>query len=159
MSGKDWESELKKIDRMLEGASDEALLPAKNAATPAARAEAVAKQKGTSTLGVMARLVLAVALGIGMLFWPYDAKCGVGLAGYLAATGVVVGAGVWSSIWTWRHRSSRGHILSLLLILWGGVLGAIEILPRVGYAKPDAARPGWACPAPNAPAPTVPTIR
>src|SRR6187401_240471 len=41
MSGKDWNSELKKIDRMLEGASDEALLPAKNAPTPAARAEAV----------------------------------------------------------------------------------------------------------------------
>ena len=156
MSGKNWDSELKKIDRMLEGASDEALLPAKNAPTPAARAEAVAKQKGTSTLGVMARLVLAVALGIGMLFWPYDAKCGLGLAGYLAATGVVVGAGVWSSIWTWRHRSSRGHILSLLLILWGGVLGAIEILPRVGYAKPDAARPGWSCPAPTPSTTTVP---
>ena len=159
MSGKDWNSELKKIDRMLEGASDEALLPAKNAPTPAARAEAVAKQKGTSTLGVMARLVLAVALGVGMLFWPYDAKCGLGLAGYLAATGVVVGAGVWSSIWTWRHHSSRGHILSLLLILWGAVLGAIEILPRVGYAKPDAARPGWSCPAPTAPAPPGPTVR
>ena len=159
MSGKDWDSELKKIDRMLEGASDEALLPAKNAPTPAARAEAVAKQKGTSTLGVMARLVLAVALGIGMLFWPYDAKCGLGLAGYIAATGVVVGAGVWSSIWTWRHRSARGHILSLLLILWGGVLGAIEILPRVGYAKPDAARPGWSCPAPTPPAPALPPGR
>lgn len=159
MSGKDWDSELKKIDRMLEGASDEALLPAKNAPTPAARAEAVAKQKGTSTLGVMARLLLAVALGVGMLFWPYDAKCGLGLAGYIAATGVVVGAGVWSSIWTWRHRSARGHILSLLLILWGGVLGAIEILPRVGYAKPDAARPGWSCPAPTPPAPAVPPAR
>jgi len=159
MSGKDWDSELKKIDRMLEGASDEALLPAKNAPTPAARAEAVAKQKSTSTLGVMARLVLAVALGVGMLFWPYDARCGLGLAGYLAATGVVVGAGVWSSIWTWRHHSSRGHVLSLLLILWGGVLGAIEILPRVGYAKPDAARPGWSCPAPTAQTPAGPAVR
>jgi hypothetical protein len=148
---KNWDSELKKIDRMMEGASDEALLPAKSAATPQARAEAVAKQKGTSTLGVMARLVLAVALGAGMLFWPYDARCGVGLAGYLAAVGVVMGAGVWTSIWTWRHRSSRGHVLSLLLILWGGILGAIEILPRSGYSKPDPARPGWSCPAPTAP--------
>jgi hypothetical protein len=145
MSTKDWDSELKKIDRMLEGASDEALLPAKSAPTPQAKADAVAKQKGTSTLGVMARLVLAVALGVGMLFWPYEARCGLGLAAYLASVGVVVGAGVWTSIWTWRHRSSRGHILSLLLILWGGVLGAIEILPRAGYAKPDAARATWAC--------------
>jgi hypothetical protein len=163
MSTKDWDSELKKIDRMLEGASDEALLPAKSAKTPQARADIVEKQRTTSTLGVMARLVLATALGVGMLFWPYDAKCGVGLAGYLAATGAVVGAGVWSSIWTWRHRSARGHILSLLLILWGGVLAAIEILPRTGYAKPDAARPGWSCPAPTAPAPTTtpstPTVK
>jgi hypothetical protein len=156
---KDWDSELKKIDRMMEGASDEALLPAKSAKTPQARAEMVEKQRTTSTLGVMARLVLATALGVGMLFWPYDAKCGVGLAGYLAATGVVVAAGAWSSVWTWRHRSSRGHVLSLLLILWGGVLAAIEILPRSGYAKPDPARPGWSCPAPTpppTPAPTTP---
>jgi len=153
MSSKDWDSELKKIDRMLEGASDEALLPSKSAKTPQARAEIVEKQRSTSTLGVMARLLLATALGIGMLFWPYDAKCGVGLAGYLASTGVVVAAGVWSSIWTWRHRSSRGHILSLLLVLWGSVLAAIEILPRSGYAKPDPNRPGWSCPAPTAPAP------
>jgi hypothetical protein len=146
MSTKDWDSELKKIDRMLEGASDEALLPAKTAATPQARAEAVAKQKGTSTLGVMARLVLAVGLGVGMAFWPYEARCGLALAGYLAAVGVVIGAGVWTSVWTWRHRSSRGHVLSLLLILWGTVLGAIEILPRAGYSKPDPSRVGWMCP-------------
>jgi len=146
MSTKDWDSELKKIDRMLEGASDEALLPAKTAKTPEARAEAVAKQKSTTTLGVMARLLLAVSLGVGMVFWPYEAKCGLALAGYLAAVGVLIGAGVWSAIWTWRHRSSRGHVLSLLLILWGGVLGAIEVLPRIGYAKPDPTRVGWMCP-------------
>jgi hypothetical protein len=146
MSTKDWDSELKKIDRMLEGASDEALLPAKTAKTPEARAEAVAKQKSTTTLGVMARLLLAVSLGVGMVFWPYEAKCGLALAGYLAAVGVLIGAGVWSAIWTWRHRSSRGHVLSLLLILWGGVLGAIEVLPRIGYAKPDPTRVGWICP-------------
>ena len=156
MTSKDWDTEMKKIDRMLEGASDEALLPAKSAPTPQAREAMMAKQAGTSTFGVMARLVLATALGVGMLFWPYDSRCGFGLAGYLAAVIAVVGAGVWTSIWTWRHRSSRGHILSLLLILWGGVLGAIELLPRTGYAKPDPARPGWACPAPTPPAPTPP---
>ena len=156
MSAKDWDSELKKIDRMLEGASDEALLPAKSAATPQAKADVIAKQKATSTLGVMARLVLATALGVGMLFWPYDARCGLGLAGYLAAVVAVIGAGIWTSVWTWRHRSSRGHVLSLLLILWGGVLGAIEILPRVGYSKPDASRPGWSCPAPTPAGTTTP---
>jgi hypothetical protein len=90
--------------------------------------------------------VLAVALGVGMLFWPYSARCGVGLAGYLAAVGVVVGAGVWTAFWSWRHRSATGHVLSLLLVLWGIVLGAVEILPRTGYAKPTPARPAtWRC--------------
>jgi hypothetical protein len=144
---KDWDAELKKIDRQLESVSDEALLPAKSAPTPAARAQAVEVQRSTTTLGVMARLVLSVALGVGMIFWPYSARCGVGLAGYLAAVGVVIGAGVWTSVWTWRHRSSRGHILSLLLILWGGILGAIEVLPRLGYATPTPDHPAtWTCP-------------
>ena len=143
---KNWDAEMKKIDRQLESISDEALLPAKNAPTPAAKAEATTKQASTSTIGVLLRLVLSVMLGAGMLFWPYDARCGVGLFGYLAATGVVMLSGVWTAVWTWRHRSSRGHILSLLLILWGMVLAAQEILPRTGYATPDPARPAaWLC--------------
>jgi hypothetical protein len=146
MSGRNWDAELKKIDSTLESISDEALLPAKTAPTPAARADAVAKQKSTSTLGVMARLVLAVTLGVAMLFWPYSARCGAGLFAYLAATGVVMLSGVWTSVWTWRHRSAKGHLLSLLLILWGGVLAATEVLPRVGYAKPSPTHPvEWMC--------------
>ena len=47
------------------------------------------------------------------------------------------------------HRTARAHVLSLLLIVWGLLLGAMEVLPRVGYAKADAARPaGWSCRAP-----------
>jgi len=61
---------------------------------------------------------------------------------------------VWSSVWTWRHRTARAHVLSLLLILWGMVLGATELLPRLGYAKPDPMRPtGWTCSAATVPAP------
>jgi hypothetical protein len=146
MSDRNWEKELAKIDKQLESVSDEALFPTKDAKTPAAKETAVAKQRSTTTLGVAARLVLGVALGVGMLFWPYDARCGIGLAGYLAAVGVLVTAGVWSAVWTWRHRTAKAHLLSLLLVVWGGVLGATEILPRIGYAKPDAARTAWVCP-------------
>ena len=143
---KNWEDELKKIDRQLESISDEALLPAKAAATPAAKAQAVEKQQTTSTLGVMTRLLVAVALGVGMFFWPYSARCGTGLLGYLAATGVVVAAGAWTAMWTWRHRSTRGHLLSLLLVLWGIGLAAAEVLPRVGYAIPTESHPAiWFC--------------
>ena len=143
---RNWDDELKKIDRQLESISDEALLPAKSAPTPAARAEAVAKQSSTSTLGVMLRLLLATALGVGIVFWPYGTRCGLPLFGFLASAGLVSGAGVWSALWTWKHRSARGHMLSLALVLWGGLLAASEILPRVGYAQPSPDHPAtWFC--------------
>ena len=142
----DWNKELAKIDKQLESMSDEALLPAKSAATPAAKAEAVAVQKSTTTLGVMLRLTLATALGVGMVFWPYEARCGGGLFLYLGAVGVLMTAGVWSAVWSWRHRSARAHMLSLLLALWGGTLAGMEVLPRLGYAIPTEAHPAsWMC--------------
>lgn len=147
MSDRDWEAELKKIDKQMERVSDEALFPAKAAPTPQAKAAAVEQQRATSTFGVFARLTLAVALGVGMAFWPYSARCGLGLAGYLAAVAALVVSGVWSSVWTWRHRAAKAHTLSLLLVLWGLVLGAVDILPRTGYAVPTVDHPAsWGCP-------------
>jgi putative flippase GtrA len=97
-------------------------------------------------LGLYGRLGLSVALGLGMLFWPYPSKCGAGLALYLAAVVVVFVSGVWSAVWSWRHRASRMHVLSLLLITWGVTLGALEVLPRVGYATPSVLHPAnWMC--------------
>ena len=146
MSEKNWDKELAKIDRQLESVSDEALFPTKAAPTPAAKAEAKAAQARTSTLGVVLRLALATALGVGILFWPYEAKCGLGLAGYLAAVGVVTVGGLWSAVWSWKHRAAKAHVLSLLLGLWGLVLAAMEVLPRVGYARPDLRHPAiWSC--------------
>ncbi len=144
---KNWDKELARIDKQLESMADEALLPSSGAATPEAKAEIKAQQSRTRTLGVLARLTLAVALGVGILFWPYEVRCGLGLAGYLAAVGLVTASGVWSAIWSWRHRSPRAHVLSLLIALWGLTLGAMEVLPRTGYAKPDPSRPvSWFCP-------------
>lgn len=146
MSDKNWDKELAKIDRSLESASDEALFPTKNASTPAARAEVVGVQTRTSTFGAVARLTLVVLLAVAMLFWPYAARCGAGLAGYLGAVVAVIGGGMWSALWTWRHRTARAHVLSLLLIVWGLVLGAIEILPRTRYAVPTLQHPAlWSC--------------
>lgn len=146
MASSNWDKELAKIDKQLESLSDEALLPAKPNASPAEKVEAKAIQRATTTWGVMLRLLLATALGVGMFFWPYPARCGGGLFAYLAATGVLVAAGGWSALWSWRHRSGRAHVLSLLLVLWGGTLAAMEILPRIGYAIPTEAHPAaWMC--------------
>lgn len=160
---RDWEKELAKIDKQLESISDEALLggkgagapvpapvPAKPAgkalpAAPAGSAAAPAAPARTRTLGVALRLLLAGAVAVGVLFWPYDARCGLGLAGYLAAVGVVTVAGAWSAVWSWRHRSGRGHVAALVLVGWGVALAAAEVLPRIGYAKADPARALWVC--------------
>lgn len=152
MSDRDWSRELAKIDKQLEGVADEALLPPKPVpagappqAKAAARAEAAAVQSRVPTWGVFLRLLLGVALGVGILFWPYGSRCGLTLAAYLGAVAVVSVAGVWSALWSWRHRAGRAHVLSLLLVTWGLVLAGVEVLPRVGYAKADAARSAWAC--------------
>jgi hypothetical protein len=153
VSEKDWARELAKIDKQLESISDDALLPAKPvpagappAAKVQAKAEAAAVQSRTTTLGVMARLVLAIALGIGVMFWPYEARCGLGLAAYLGAVAVVAVGGVWSAVWSWRHRAGRAHVLSLLLVLWGLILAGMDVLPRVGYAKVASGEAAvWRC--------------
>ena len=146
MVDRNWEKELAKIDKQLESVSDEQLFPKSVTTTPAQERELTAKRTRTQTWGVMVRLLLAVALGVGMIFWPFQARCGLGLLGYLAATAVVMGAGVWSAIWSWRHRAGKAHVLSLLIALWGTLLGAQEILPRIGYAIPTLEHPAaWEC--------------
>jgi hypothetical protein len=51
---------------------------------------------------------------------------------------------------SWAHRRGVAHLLCLLVLLWAGVVGASEALPRSGYARES--RP-WLCPATPAPAP------
>ena len=147
MADTKWDRDMAKIDKQLESISDEALFPTKGDVPPEVRVANVEKQRRTGTLGVLARLTLATALAVGVGFWPYDARCGLQLVYYLAAVAVVTGAGFWSALWSWRHQSGRAHILSLLLMGYGLVLGGLEILPRTGYATPTEARPAaWGCP-------------
>jgi hypothetical protein len=158
----DWDKELAKIDKQLASMSDSDLLgeqtrpalpagkPAKpasrpSAAAPVAQPDVPAMSRGASFM-LYARVGLSVALGVGMMFWPYDAKCGAGLGLYLGAVAAVLISGIWSAVWSWRHRAARLHTLSLLLLLWGLVLGGLDVLPRIGYAKPTLLHPAtWAC--------------
>lgn len=151
MSERDWDAEMKKIDeQMARAAKRPAAPPAPAGAAPVARASAPAAPIGmapsTSGFGVYVRLSLAVAVGIGIIFWPYAARCGLGLTGYLGAVATVIISGLWSAVWTWRHRAARAHLLSLLVVVWGLLLAGIDILPRTGYAIPTEAHPaGWRC--------------
>lgn len=172
MSNRDWDAELKKIDAEIAKASSTptggpgvgakpgagtggagtAGAPAGGAAVgrpaPAlpSAGGAAGSSAATTGFGVYARLTLAVAVAVGIVFWPYAARCGIGLAGYLSAVGVVIVSGVWSAVWTFRHRAGKAHVLSLLLVLWGLVLAGLDVLPRVGYAVPTVEHPaGWSC--------------
>ncbi len=158
MADRDWNKELAKVDKQLASLSDEQLFgadqkaasanaPRGKAQQQAADAPAARPERKTSAFGVYARVALTVALGVAMIVWPYEVRCGVGLAGYLAAVVALIASGIWSSVWTWRHRAARAHTLSLLIIVYGLVLGSMEVLPRVGYGKPDVRHPAsWACP-------------
>ena len=149
MPDRDWDKELAKIDKQLASISDDALLgptpvqipakgkggvPAKSTPAPKAekRAAAVREPTETKAWAVYLRLLIAIALGVGIFWWPYQTRCGAGLAGYLAANVAVIVGGLWSAVWTWKHRAARSHTLSLLIVLLGMVLGAIQVLPRIG---------------------------
>jgi hypothetical protein len=93
-------------------------------------------------LGPRSRLTLALALGTMMAWWPYSRTCGVPLLGYLGAVLAVIVGGSWAAASAWRHRTGLVHLLSLVLVLYGVMLGAAELLPRTGYAVDQA---NWVC--------------
>jgi hypothetical protein len=136
--------------------SDADLLAANAASRAAAREQAAAAtddatvrargKRAPTKLSTYLRTGFALALGVGMLFWPYDTRCGFGLFGYLLAAALLSVAGTWSALSAWRMRAGTAHIVSVGLIAWGIVLGAAQILPRIGYAIPSEAHPaGWVC--------------
>ena len=163
MTERDWDAELRKIDQEMAKAASRPAPAAPQTAAPSAPMGApmgapmslpsgapmsapLGTAPATTSFGVYARLTLAVALGVAIIFWPYVARCGLGLAAYLGAVAAVVVSGAWSAVWTFRHRAARAHLLSLLLVLWGLILAGLDVLPRIGYAKPTAEHPAtWSC--------------
>jgi hypothetical protein len=89
------------------------------------------------------RLLLGILLGGAMTQWPYAHGCDLPLLGYLGAVATVMLGGAWIAFAAWRLRSGLAHVLSLMLLFWGIVLAAEQVLPRIGYA---AERASWLCP-------------
>jgi hypothetical protein len=141
---RDWDKELAEIDKAI--ARSPAQPPAQSGGAPAApvRGGGPASTGGRlATLTTWFRTLLGLALAVGMTQWPYANACGLNLAVYLGAISTVVVAGLWSAITSWQRRLGLAHTLSLLVLLWGVILVAREILPRVGYARQVRA---WTCP-------------
>lgn len=86
---------------------------------------------------------LALILALALPLWPNDKSCGLPLVFYVGAAAIALLMGVLGALASWSYRRGLAHLLSLLAIVWAGVMAAREILPRVGYAKHDL---HWTCP-------------
>jgi hypothetical protein len=148
----DWDKEMAEVDRLLQklpygdpatgaGAAPTVRKPAVVVGGAGAGA-AAARSAAAGRLGTWVRVGLGLLIGIGMTQWPYTHGCGLQLLFYSIGVVAVVAAGTWSSLSSWKGRLGVAHLLSQGLIIWGLVLAAREVLPRVGYAKTAAS---WMC--------------
>jgi hypothetical protein len=145
---RDWDRELAEVDRLLNQLpthrEEKAAAAAAARRTPAGQGgQAPVATSSRQWIGTWARVGLGLLIGIGMTQWPYTHGCGFKLFVYLGGVTTVIVAGVWSSLSSWKRRLGVAHLLSQGLVIWGLVLAAREILPRVGYAKEAAT---WFCP-------------
>jgi hypothetical protein len=146
MSGIDWNTELKKLERDFVG-----LPPAPSAGSVKAKKDADRRaqerlEAAQAKIGAIFRMTLVAALAGSLYFWPYARTCGFGLYAYMAAEALIAAGALWVVTFTWRHRLARAHGVAFVLFIGALVLLAIEVLPRVGYAAVDPAHPArWAC--------------
>ncbi len=146
---RDWDKELAAIDKLIAtGAGGAPAAPA-----PAGkRGAAPAPPAGGGQVGPVGgrrasfltwfRVILGVLLGAALTQWPYEKGCGLPLFGYLGGVGALVAVSLSGMASSWRTRSAFANVLSVGLLFWGTALAAMEVLPRIGYAKHTAT---WLC--------------
>lgn len=165
---RDWDKEMAEIDKAMERSGtppadqrDVGLLPpGRTAGAPAPRVGARPQSVAVTWFWTGLAVTLAVALPL----WPYDRGCGLRLGFFLGATAITLLAAFLGALASWANRRGIAHVLSLLVLVWAGVIAAREMLPRTGYAResrtwlcPDApVQPAPAQPAPTEPAPAQP---
>jgi len=93
-------------------------------------------------IGAWLRTAAAAGLGTAVLYWPYAHDCGWLLHAYLGVIAAVLVTGGWATMIAWRMRVAAAHVLGLIVVFWGIVLAAEQILPRIGYAAAPAI---WSC--------------
>jgi hypothetical protein len=159
---RDWDKELAEIDKVIEqGGRAEASKGevTKGEATrgPASTAPVAPapRAKRRSVALTWFWTSLAIALTVALLVWPYDKSCGIRLVFFLGAAGITALVGLLSSLSAWSNRRGLAHVVSLLVMVWAGVMAAREVLPRIGYARQTAT---WGCSA-QVPVEPVPAPR
>jgi hypothetical protein len=135
---RDWDRELANIDRAISKQQ-----PAATGPVPSGPPPPTPQRRFVALTWFWT--ALAVVLAVALLLWPFDRNCGIRLVFFIGAGGLALLAGVIGALTSWAHHRGLAHLLSLVVIVWAGLLVTREILPRVGYAK--AAR-DWTCPPP-----------
>jgi hypothetical protein len=77
-------------------------------------------------------VALAVVQSIAMPYWPYRTDSSWSLGFYLTAVVILIVTGIWGSKLTWDSRLARSHSISIVTIIWGLVLVAGVVLPKMG---------------------------
>ena len=134
---RNWDKELADIDKAI----------ARQPEPPAPAAGAVGRPAAQPSRRFVALTwfwtALALILAIALPLWPNDKSCGLRLVFYLGAAGIALLLGVLGALSSWSYRRGLAHLLSLLAIVWAGVMAVREILPRTGYARQELT---WSCP-------------
>ena len=152
---RDWDKELAEIDKIIAKqpvpvqAAPAAELPSRRAAepSPGRRAAELPRPdvpRHRLVLTTWLRVLLALVVAAAMTQWPYAHGCGLQLVWYLGAAAVVILAGLWGTVISWKRRMPGAHVVSLLVTLWGAYLAGKVVLDRTGYAKVQRT---WSCPA------------
>ncbi len=156
---RNWDKELADIDRVIEkeggAAGQRGGPPALPSGAPVGARPSLPASPGIAKGSVAMTwfwVVLALLLAVALPLWPYGKECGLQFFFYLGATTLALLAGAAGAVSSWAARRGLAHVLSLLVVIWAGAMGAREVLPRAGYA---AQTKTWLCPATPEPAPPV----
>lgn len=142
---RDWDREMREVDKLLaklpdadpmlgRGVPTVPVSPRPGLAGTGPAGAVAGPARGRAWVTTWMRVGLGLALGVGMLLWPYTHACGWRLGVYLVGAAVVSVAGVWSALTSWKRRLGIAHTLSIILIVWGLALAGRQLLPRV-YGK------------------------
>lgn len=152
---RNWDKEMADIDRVIDQhGAPPALPPGTGAPVPGRVPPAEPAVARGSVAMTWFWVLLAILLAAALPLWPYGKTCGAQLFFYLGAAALALLAGAAGAVHSWRAHRGLGHVLSLLAVTFAGIVGARELLPRVGYA---AEARTWLCPAVPEPAPPVET--
>lgn len=152
---RNWDKELSEIDKLIASSPEPPARPAPvpGRAAPAASAPVrpvAPPLRRRDRAGTWILVLLALALGVALVLWPRFKECGLGLGYFLAADVMLLIVALVAARSAWTRRQGLAHLLALIGIAGAFVIGAREVLPRVGYARVAAT---WTCPASRFPDP------